>query len=184
MPRDHRRLTHELAHLYFVGTVATGVEPRRFIKLCRTERSAWPDCTLAEAARRAEESTAATSDPRAGRQAASTHQATTYTARLFEVQCDEKMVTSLLGARGGDVASVAWQPERKRDRIHARERNELEAKVVFTSLAAAQRAQRTVGGGLRGRFRCEWPTALAATPTVATTATGSSTEMRARSRSL
>jgi hypothetical protein len=36
MPREHRRLTHELAHLYVVGTVATGVEPHRFVSLVRT----------------------------------------------------------------------------------------------------------------------------------------------------
>ena len=39
MPREHRRLTHELAHLYFVGTIATGVEPHRFISLVRTTQS-------------------------------------------------------------------------------------------------------------------------------------------------
>ena len=39
MPREHRRLTYELAHLYFVGTLATGVEPHRFISLVRTAQS-------------------------------------------------------------------------------------------------------------------------------------------------
>jgi len=35
MAREHRRLTHELAHLYFVGTLAHGVEPHRFVSLVR-----------------------------------------------------------------------------------------------------------------------------------------------------
>ena len=49
MPRQHRRLVHELSHLYFIGTIASGVEPARFIKLVRTDRTAWPACTLSVA---------------------------------------------------------------------------------------------------------------------------------------
>ena len=50
MPRQHRRLVHELSHIYHIGTIAQGTEPQRYINLLRTDLTAWPDCTLSEAA--------------------------------------------------------------------------------------------------------------------------------------
>jgi hypothetical protein len=62
MPKHHRRLVHELAHLYHIGTLAAGVEPKRFINLLRTERTGWPECTLLEAAELAKQRQEAASE--------------------------------------------------------------------------------------------------------------------------
>ena len=68
MAKQHRRLVHELCHLYHVGTVAAGVEPARFISLLRTEKTGWPECTLLEAAEQRRLEPAAAAAPGAAAQ--------------------------------------------------------------------------------------------------------------------
>ncbi|OQR83620.1 hypothetical protein ACHHYP_14489 [Achlya hypogyna] len=48
MPRDHRRMMHELAVFYQLQSVARDVEPRRFISLIKTPTSAVPPVTLSQ----------------------------------------------------------------------------------------------------------------------------------------
>jgi hypothetical protein len=158
MPRQHRRLTHELCHLYFIGTVASGVEPRRFISLVRTERTTWPYCTLSEAATMegADHLNGTTREPPSS---SSKPPPFGWPIHLFQVQCTEAALSSIIGpaCRQHGAYSVEYAPERKRDRHEARVALRLRARLVFSSADAAWAVLNTIGGGCRGCFRVEPP---------------------------
>ncbi len=165
MAREHRRLTHELAHLYFVGTIAAGVEPQRFVSLVRTDRTALPPCTLTEAAARRGAESEAAEGAGAG---AAPPRAFGWPLELYQVQCDERALSSLVGPAVRQLKSeyaVSYEPSARRARQAARDALALRARLTFTSEAAARAVLNTVGGGCRGRFRVQAPAwAVAAGP--------------------
>lgn len=194
MPRQHRRLVHELSHLYAVGTVAAGVEPQRYVSLLRTEGSTWPEFPLSEAA----EITQAAAASKAA--VAATAAAATSSACKAAGASDAAAPSTEVAAAGGWAAggaspctshgwplrllqveceerfvtsllaahrghyALAWSPERRRDRQSARERLQLSATLTFATEAAARDVMHTLGGGLRGRFRAERPSWAVPTP--------------------
>ena len=171
MPRAHRRLTHELAHLYHIGTVASGVEPHRLITLYRTDRSGWPECTLSEALTHLTAPPSASGQPLAPSPTApAAGGAAGWPLRLVQVECDERVLRSLLSAHRGEY-SIVWSPEARRERSAAREGMWLSATLSFPSEAVARAALQTVGGGMRGKFRVEKPPWAAAAHPPATAAT-------------
>jgi hypothetical protein len=70
MGKGQRKLVHELAKLYHVGTVAHRVEPHRYIDLIRTPASGAPPLRLSEIVRYEEEEAAAAMGAAAGAGAA------------------------------------------------------------------------------------------------------------------
>ena len=128
MAREHRRLTHELAHLYFVGTIAAGVEPQRFVSLVRTDRTALPPCTLTEAAARRGAESEAAEGAGAG---AGPPRAFGWPLELYQVQCDERALSSLVGPAVRQLKSeyaVSYEPSARRARQAARDALALRAR--------------------------------------------------------
>ena len=168
MPRQHRRLVHELSHLYHIGTVASGVEPQRSVCLLRTDASGWPDCALSEAAQLVQaaarmrsgatpaDGAAAASGSGSAAAAAARVAARGWPIRLVQVECDERAVSSMLSVHRGEYA-VVWAPERRTERRAAREALQLTATLTFASESSARAVLQTVGGGCRGRFRVQRP---------------------------
>ena len=156
MPRQHRRLVHELSHVYGIGAIAAGIEPHRALKLYRTDRLRWPDLLLSEA-----DALGAAQHTAVSESAGASGRSGGWSIRFYSVECAEKALSSFLGARSGGGAhgeyTVQWQPERRSERAQARDRGLLEATVTFQTEAAARQALDTVGGGRRGLFRTERP---------------------------
>ena len=155
MPRQHRRLVHELSHIYHIGTIAQGTEPQRYINLLRTDLTAWPDCTLSEAAEmaaavaRGDMSAPASAPKSAAAQAG-------WPIKLYQIECDERLVSQMLAAHKQDY-SIQWNPQMRRERQAAREGMRLSATLTFSSESSARGVMQAIGGGLRGRFRVEKP---------------------------
>ncbi len=154
MPRAHRRLVHELSHVYRVGTLARGTEPSRCVHIVRNDVSDRPRCSLTRAAGLlASERGAASGGAAAGGDGPS---ARAWQLRLTHVQCDEATLSSTLRSFAGEY-SVAWSPERRSERRTAREAMRCEAMLTFSREAVARQALHSLGGGRRGAFRVATP---------------------------
>lgn len=132
MPREQRKVAHQLAEAYGLTTVSLGSEPHRYVEVVKVSPSASIPGQLLSAAAKAVPTAQA-------RQMA--QDALGYLVILTDVLPGFD-VEALL-SRWVDSLTIEWP------------RGSTTCRLFFTSQTAAQEALRHLGGGIRGKFRVD-----------------------------